>query len=864
MPSTKQNGMQLLRIFIACPGDVTPEKERVFKIADSLQPVAKAAGFLLEVKEWRQVLPDMGRPQQVIFDQIQAETWDVFVGVLWLRFGAPSGGIDPRTGQSDESGTYEEFRVAYDLWKQTGRPRILFYQCRRASEDPYAVDEEQFGKVRAFFKQFEVGGEHQGITKPYKTIEEFADFLRTHLQELLLAKLPSARRKAVARSKEGRPDVDVEVYRTSILNEYRNLRLETLKADQTYYVDIELRSVFIPQDVRDCQRWMPEALGVPKQLASGESGEDETFKLTGIRHVEEFRQQEATSIFKVLRDVDKPHIVILGDPGSGKSSFSRVVLLNWAADPTSTPNVPFIIELRRYHRESAKEDFLVYLARNESIRYNPPLAALQKRLESGTATVLFDGLDEVFDPRHRVDVARRVLKLAQKYPKGHFVVTSRLVGFPPRLLRDAGFHHWLIQDFDKEKIEQFIDRWCAVAVRDDRDSQLVRTRIRSAVQVGSIRELAGNPLLLTMMAMLARQSDLPRDQITLYQECSKLLLELWEANKVLERDQQLRDVRIDWRDKHDLLCRLAWYLQNSGAGVRGNLIHRQKLEEIMNVSFGHIAEARQRRVVIGLVIDQLRERNFILSHVGNEYYAFVHRGFLEYYCAEEIKRICSSGDEPPADIAVGIFAKHADEDSWKEVLILASGNLPPKVADAALVAATQQADDKNNRPVRMGLAALGRSRDLSALPSAQSVLREYVENHLDHYSMAFQLFEFWPDERAVEKTMAFLRGPRTEWEHIILGSVLRLRADRDTFALAQALLDRSESALPAAYIIDDLFRYFPESTDLSRIVNTLAKRSDASEILMYAVDFSAGVRHRDAMIQSFVEAGIKPLLPKEH
>jgi hypothetical protein len=32
-----------------------------------------------------------------------------------------------------------------------------------------------------------------------------------------------------------------------------------------------------------------------------------------------------------------------------------------------------------------------------------------------------------------------------------------------------------------------------------------------------------------MMAMLARQSDLPRDQFTLYQRCSELLLELWDT-----------------------------------------------------------------------------------------------------------------------------------------------------------------------------------------------------------------------------------------------------------------------------------------------------------------------------------------------
>ena len=85
MPSAET--YRKLRIFIACPGDVAAEKERLPKIVERLQEQANQAGFILELKEWRQVIPDMGLPQQIIFNQINANSWDIFVGVLWIRFG---------------------------------------------------------------------------------------------------------------------------------------------------------------------------------------------------------------------------------------------------------------------------------------------------------------------------------------------------------------------------------------------------------------------------------------------------------------------------------------------------------------------------------------------------------------------------------------------------------------------------------------------------------------------------------------------------------------------------------------------------------------------------------------------------------
>src|SRR6266498_2703813 len=105
--------LKKLRIFVASPGDVSNERTRLKSVVEDLNNgLANHLGIVIELKEWSQMAPNMGRGQQVIFDQISVTTWDLIIGILWLRYGTPSGGTNPA-----ESGTHEEFNAAYEMWK---------------------------------------------------------------------------------------------------------------------------------------------------------------------------------------------------------------------------------------------------------------------------------------------------------------------------------------------------------------------------------------------------------------------------------------------------------------------------------------------------------------------------------------------------------------------------------------------------------------------------------------------------------------------------------------------------------------------------------------------------------------------------
>jgi hypothetical protein len=60
------------------------------------------------------------------------------------------------------------------------------------------------------------------------------------------------------------PDFDLEKYREALLERHQHLKLELLDHTGSAY-KLQLRSVFVPQTVRDCQEYIPQVFEIPKE-----------------------------------------------------------------------------------------------------------------------------------------------------------------------------------------------------------------------------------------------------------------------------------------------------------------------------------------------------------------------------------------------------------------------------------------------------------------------------------------------------------------------------------------------------------------------------------------------------------------------
>ncbi|MBA3966945.1 MAG: toll/interleukin-1 receptor domain-containing protein, partial [Nitrospirales bacterium] len=106
----------------------------------------------------------------------QIGEYDVFVGVMWRRFGTPT--------KRAQSGTGEEFQRALAFYKAHGRPTIMFYFRTEAF---YTTDEKelrQFSKVARFQKTLRNAGVlYWSFASPL----EFERYVREHLMRQLLS-----------------------------------------------------------------------------------------------------------------------------------------------------------------------------------------------------------------------------------------------------------------------------------------------------------------------------------------------------------------------------------------------------------------------------------------------------------------------------------------------------------------------------------------------------------------------------------------------------------------------------------------------------------------------------------------------------
>ncbi|MFT7841731.1 hypothetical protein Q5530_36820 [Saccharothrix sp. BKS2] len=155
--------------------------------------------------------PDLGdHPQRVVDEQLGAD-FDVFVGIMWSRFGTPTW----RAG----SGTEHEFRDAHAGWRARRQPaHILFYFCEAPVDHP---DDTQQQAIRVFRRELE----RIGLVGVYDDRTSFADKVRRDLV-LVLGRLLHGDRTPTAPASPA----DLGIARdqvTALAAEYDRLRATT-------------------------------------------------------------------------------------------------------------------------------------------------------------------------------------------------------------------------------------------------------------------------------------------------------------------------------------------------------------------------------------------------------------------------------------------------------------------------------------------------------------------------------------------------------------------------------------------------------------------------------------------------------------
>lgn len=516
----------------------------------------------------------------------------------------------------------------------------------------------------------------RGVSKEYvfevKGIIKASAELRSLLEAELLETIAQ---NTANLSTQISPGFDVAKYRESLQCSYGYLKLYTL--DSTDRTDaIRLWNIFIEQTVREALPPLRYELPLDLKRQLQEQGQLETD--LSPEALESYRQEYFQQpVRKILEAVaESQQAVILGDPGAGKSTLLQYLALGWVEGKTDA--LPLLIELREY-AIAQTNNFLEFLHCGRGVDWQFDQQQLHQYLQENPALVMFDGLDEVFDRATQAAIVGDIIRFSQQYSKSQILVTSRTIGYNPDRLQQAGFSHFTIQALDTDEIHEFIDRWYTLALGNNADKLRLVTRLKDAIANSkAIQNLADNPLLLTMMAILNRRQELPRDRADLYDQASRVLLYHWDVD---HKRLQLPMDAIGRREKQEMLRAIAYEMQAGEQGLKGNLISSERLTHILT-SYLRDQFFSEPREKANSMIQQLRERNFILCYCGNDTYGFVHRTFLEYFCALEIViRFEKQRTLTFEQLRDDVFGQHWQDETWHEVLQLICGSIDAKFVE---------------------------------------------------------------------------------------------------------------------------------------------------------------------------------------
>jgi len=463
-----------------------------------------------------------------------------------------------------------------------------------------------------------------------------------------------------------------EHYLTCLVDRYRYLDFKGMGISDRVPLRLPLVEMYVPLKARielpEGETW---ARGL--RLAGRKVPDTEQAALSE-------RLSEPRPVLDLLRE--NSGLIIVGDPGAGKTTFLKYLTLKLAAgeeDLGLEVRLPVLVPLSAYanalvERDVRLDDFVASYFHD--LGADLPIGSmLEEALKQGGALVLLDGLDEVKDVNLRRTVVERVVDFYTFHRRAgnRFVLTSRVVGYREVRPTVEGLAECTLVDLGDEEIQEFVDKWTAALERAARGSTQVATfeaererrELLEAVQRNpGVRGLAANPLLLTILALMKRQGvTLPERRVELYDQYVRTLLSSWNRARGLGRPPA-RD--LDVVETVRILASLALWMHEASPGV--GLVKQGDLLRELGENYRQRGETDAERVAQRFVAD-VREYAGLLLERGAGQYGFIHLTFEEYLAAVGIARLGQREIEPIVDI----LSDHVGDPAWREVALLTVG-----------------------------------------------------------------------------------------------------------------------------------------------------------------------------------------------
>ncbi|NMG05384.1 NACHT domain-containing NTPase [Brasilonema sp. UFV-L1] len=423
---------------------------------------------------------------------------------------------------------------------------------------------------------------------------------------------------------------------------------------------IELEDIYVDVNILNnmtCQRWL------------------DIFELQDF--VQEFDRfglgevcQERVSAMQVVATY--PKLMVLGKPGSGKTTFLQHIAQQCNQGNFLSDRVPIFIRLKNFAEDATETgdfSFLNYISQ-ELADFGTCDQQIQTLLAHGRMLILLDGLDEVPED-DRAEIIKKICKLSEEYYKNQFIITCRIATYEYQF---EGFTDVEIADFDLPQIEAFVQKWFVNVSRNDRENGKAKAcQFMQKLQLSEnqqIRELAVTPLLLNLACCVFQaRSDFPARRVELYKQALNILLNRWDEARNIKRDRTGSYLSLPHKLK--LLSQIAaiTFKQERYFFTKSNV--RQYIADYLRNLPTSLAELEGLQLSSQAVLKSL-EAHGLLVERARGIYSFSHLTFAEYLTA---RNIVTSPEPEILQEKLLSLVNHLNEPRWHKVFLLTAGML---------------------------------------------------------------------------------------------------------------------------------------------------------------------------------------------
>lgn len=630
---------RILRIVVASPGDVQPERDALELIVDEINHTsARDRGLRLELLRWEtEAYPGfhVDGPQGLIDPILNIEDCDLLIGIFWKHFGTPTGDAD--------SGTEHEIKQAYAAWQRNQRPQIMIYFNQVPVMPASLAEVEQLHSVIAFKTTFP----QEGLWWGYNGQEDFNNKARQHLTRWLSNNypLPSTHSNIQALPQSSRHEMPArdllelrKNYRDVLRRSVSNVRL--FGNDSTRDLGEVFVSLSIIEDSRESPRdrrlmgMMDAGLRRKLSIFTYDSDESYGYSLGGREKTHTVMPDE------LLREGRQA--VVTGAPGCGKTTLLKFLALQ--AEQKETDHWVVFLELKTVHAEDLKaarnlQELLFTKAIAERLDLNEAekeklRAHFFASLQSGKASLFLDGLDEVRHQSLFGDLCNAVSEFVQdsNYRRNILILSTRPFGLHRAPL--GGLQQMEIQPLDQKQVESILRSYYP----GDKTAQKLALDLRKP---GDLRELARSPVMLAGIIELYRENNAPIEtarRLDIYEKITRRLIVKLDLEKNAQR-YSFRLTDPDGTLKRDFLQQLAFerlLLDKNDADTEASRFIFSA-DDLLAKAKAFVRSEGLHDIHPHTLADDAKA-TALLREVSEDKYAFAHTTLQEYLAAKMLAR----------------------------------------------------------------------------------------------------------------------------------------------------------------------------------------------------------------------------------